>query len=1041
MGYEVTTVAYGRPAVDALVAAVAAAKGSDPLAPVMVVVPSNYAAVAGRRSLAVLGTGVAAVSFLTLHRLAERLGGPVLAAAGRRPVSAPVIAEAVRRVLAEAPGMFAPVADHPATELALVAAHRELAGVSEANLDAVAAASRRGADVVRIHRRVKGLLAAAWHDEHDLLEAAATVHRSAPPSPDTASVVVHLPQQLTAAGAAFLRVLSATSTVRVVVGLTGEGPADEPLRQALASAGIDVAADAGPAPAAAKRILSVSDPDEEVRNLVRELVHAARAGVAFGRMAVVYGSDDPYLRLVHEHLAAAGIPYNGAAVRTIGQGVVGRTLRASLALPDRRFRRDQVLALVSSSCLLDGEGRWAPARAWEQVSRAAGVVEADDWSVRLGVYAHAERGRADDAEADDEPGLAARCRRRADHAEALAEFVARLLNDLDVGASSQGWAAMVDWARGLLDRYLGGAERREGWPDDERRAGERVDAVLAGLAGLDALGGPPPTLEVFRRTLDRELESALPRTGRFGEGVLVGPVSIATGICVDRLFVLGLAEGAFPGRRLEDSLLPDRARALTGGELELRADRLHRDRRRLLAALAGAERSLVCFPRGDLRRPGDRTASRWLLADAARLAQRDQLSTADLSGLTGMPWFEEVPSFAAGVARSAFPATAQDHGLAALARSGSSPLAEHPEVAADPVLAAGVTLARSRRSAEFTRFDGNLAGLDLPDLGDGTTVVSPTRLQDWARCPRAFLFQHLLHVDVVEDPERVLAITAIDRGSLVHAVLDRFVSEAIADGVDHEPWSAHHRARLQSIAGEVCDEYERRGVTGRRLFWRRDRSRILADFECFLHADDDFRRRHRATPVATEMAFGFRSSGTPPVPFPLPHGRSVRFRGAADRVDVIDGGGLVVTDYKTGSPNRYRGLTSDEPHQAGTRLQLAVYAAAARVAFGGPDTAVSAHYWFVSARGDYERIGYVVDDAVVSNVGVAVAAIVDGVAAGVFPARPPSEPPWGYVECRCCDPDGLGSGELRRSWERKRPDPALAGYVQLCEPEALHDRT
>lgn len=49
---------------------------------------------------------------LTVQRLAELLAGPVLAAAGRGPVSTPVIAAALRGVIADAPGIFAPVAGH-----------------------------------------------------------------------------------------------------------------------------------------------------------------------------------------------------------------------------------------------------------------------------------------------------------------------------------------------------------------------------------------------------------------------------------------------------------------------------------------------------------------------------------------------------------------------------------------------------------------------------------------------------------------------------------------------------------------------------------------------------------------------------------------------------------------------------------------------------------------------------------------------------------------------------------------------------------------
>src|SRR5215213_64183 len=113
--------AYGRAAIELLARQVDEVKAGNPLAPVTVVVASNYAAVAARRALAARPGGVANVTFLTLHRLAERLGAGRLAAAGRRPVSAPVIGAAVRVVLDDAPGAFAAVADHPATETALVA--------------------------------------------------------------------------------------------------------------------------------------------------------------------------------------------------------------------------------------------------------------------------------------------------------------------------------------------------------------------------------------------------------------------------------------------------------------------------------------------------------------------------------------------------------------------------------------------------------------------------------------------------------------------------------------------------------------------------------------------------------------------------------------------------------------------------------------------------------------------------------------------------------------------------------------------------------
>src|SRR4051794_18751063 len=177
-GVHVTPTPYGRPAVELLAGQVIALKADAPLAPVTVIVASNYAAVAARRALAARPGGTANVTFLTLHRLAERLGAPVLAEADRRPVSPPVVAGAVRAVLRKEPGVFEPVADHPATEQALVAAHRELRAAPDEALEPVVACSARAADVVRIHRAVRDQLQDEWFDEQDLLVTAAAVLRS-----------------------------------------------------------------------------------------------------------------------------------------------------------------------------------------------------------------------------------------------------------------------------------------------------------------------------------------------------------------------------------------------------------------------------------------------------------------------------------------------------------------------------------------------------------------------------------------------------------------------------------------------------------------------------------------------------------------------------------------------------------------------------------------------------------------------------------------------------------------------------------------------
>jgi hypothetical protein len=450
--------------------------------------------------------------------------------------------------------------------------------------------------------------------------------------------------------------------------------------------------------------------------------------------------------------------------------------------------------------------------------------------------------------------------------------------------------------------------------------------------------------------------------------------------------------------------------------------------------MAAAPQRLLGVPRGDLRRSTERVPSRWML-DVASARAGDVWWADDLFDAHN-DWVEQTGSFAAGLRRLHFPSTDQEHRLRELmvaAPAGATDLAG----AADPVLAAGASVVEGRRGAAFTRFDGNLAGLAVPSPVNAPT--SATRIERWAGCPFAYFVQDVLGIEAVENPEDRLEITALDKGSLVHEVLERFVGEVLSRGSaglpdPHQAWTAADHDLIAEIGAAVCDQYESRGLTGRPIFWRRDRARILADLQRFLRADDRNRAAHGTRPVAAEMAFGLRDAAIGAVPFTLSDGRQLQFRGKADRIDVGDDGTIHIVDYKTGKADRYTGISEEDPDQRGRRLQLAVYGVAARLHQGEPDAEVQAEYWFVNARADFKRVGYRVTDDVLARVCSTLDTIVSGIDAGVFVSHPAqvSSSPW--VECAACDPDGLGVTELRRAWDRKRSHPQLAPYARLAEP-------
>jgi hypothetical protein len=1083
---DLVTTGYGPPAHEALATAVALAKGGDPLAPVTVVVPNHYVGLAARRALGRRqhdGTrGIAAVAFHTAYDLAERLGGAEMATEGRRGVTMTVIAAAVRTVLRRDPGHFRGVETHPATERALTRAHRELSELGDGQLRALAAQSPRAADVVRIHREVAASLEAGFSNEQQLSRAAVSAVRADPTAAarQLGPMIVFLPQRITDSQAGLLRAVGEATDTTIVAGTTGAEDADAAVVASVSRLGAELEAPARRGGRAGARAtveaLSVSDADDEVRHAVRAVVDAARAGTPLGRCAIVYGVESPYVRLISDALDAAGIPRCGATSRTVETSLLGRSLLDMLALRDRGFSRRVVMAWLAgapvsvrrpdpdaSSRAAGPEGeagasgpgdgadaggpdrqaggddpaarhRWqgAPSAAWEREARAARVESGiDSWRRRLTRYARDCTAEADHHAADEEQAWRGdRHRRSAERSLELLSFIEELHADLDPRPAPRTWAELAGWCQKLIQKYLGGRLRRS-WPEEERQMAERVDRAVSRLGDLDGTDDEP-SVAAFGRALRLELEGAAHRHGHLGAGVLVGPVGLALGVELDLAVVCGMAEGTFPARRNDDALLPDRERLVAGGDLPARADRPGDDHRALLAVVAAAGRSLLLHPRGDLRRAADRSPSRWLTEEAGEA--------------------QEVPSFVAGLRRTGFPAHVQEydtrcvldwHDARARAASGWSELARIPGVRRRPELLRGIELRRARMSPRLTRFDGNLSAGDLRGTvlahpAGGSETTSASRLEMWAGCPHSYFMRHVLRVEAIDDADDEHRISPLERGSLVHRILERWLSEAIAEGAVPAPearWPDSWRTHLLAVGEEECDRLAARGLVGRRLYWEHDRRQILADLVHFLDFDDEQRAHYGSRPAAVELGFGMPHSASGPVSVEIGNGRSVSVRGSIDRVDATPHGGLLVVDYKTGSAGAYEKLGPDDPTLGGHRLQLVLYDLAARSLLGIANTA-GGHgaYWFVSTKGQFSDVGYATN-AARRQVLAAVNTIIDGVGNGLFPLRP-DEPVWRpWVPCDYCDPDGMGTRDQWRDFQRKRDDPALAGYLDLVDPD------
>ena len=291
----------------------------------------------------------------------------------------------------------------------------------------------------------------------------------------------------------------------------------------------------------------------------------------------------------------------------------------------------------------------------------------------------------------------------------------------------------------------------------------------------------------------------------------------------------------------------------------------------------------------------------------------------------------------------------------------------------------------------------------------------------------------------IEEPEAVETITPLDRGALLHDILDRFFSQLVRDGLVPVRTEGldECRRRLRTIADEVCTGFEKSGAVGYLFMWEVEKARILTDLEGVLSFE--LAEPPGFVPAYFEARFGPTPAWVTPPPGSMPHplelpvdGRPMRFTGYIDRIDLDQRGGARVIDYKTGM---IYGEKSDQ-FRGGQSLQLPLYirAADAMLAHHGIAARTSqAFYYYATGKGGYKRVGFSRQtlETRSGEFTVILKTIADGIAAGVFPQRPGKN----GDHCTYCSFQPVcGHGRVRLV-ERKQRDPAIAVLSAMWEIE------
>ena len=1072
---------FGPPAGERLQRLVAEAKAADPLAPVTVIPPSHYAGISLRHVLAG-DAGLLNVRFMVAARLAEYLGAPVMADQGRRPMSGPVELAAVRAVSGDAADLavLGPVARHPSLHRALRSTFRDLAPLGNSDLEQLAALEPLQEDTVRLFRRFREKTRGYYHQE-DMARPAAEAVRSgtgAAALRDIGAVIFFLTAEFSPAETDLAHALAEAGLCSLVIGLTGEDEADAASWKLAESFGVvcggvcgGVAVN-GTAPATGRAenagdlgcevhgIVSAPDVREEVRRAVRDMLRAASDGVPFHRMAALYRQADPYAHQLQTELRLAGIPIAGPAAVPVKDSAPGRLLLGLLDVIEDDFGRARLMQWLSEAPVSHGfddpSGGFAAAELmiWERVSREAGVVRGlGQWGRLLEPLTredHRDQASqsvdAADWRGETTPARARAAQGRAAASAGLLAFVKGLDGWLPPPDGSR-WRDFSDWGKGAFQHY---ASRLQQWPEEQQDAHDRVIAALEQLRELDDVE-EGATLANFRQALENALSVPAGRSGATGSGVFTANIDTARGMEFDALWIFGMAEGVFPPRPREDPLLPDSARRELGeGKFPLRLASSLEERRVYLSALAAGQRRFLSYARTD---PGARRGqhpARWLLDTASLLSRlswlpgtsggsppEDRVSSQELTQISA-PWLSVVQSPEHSLQDAAGGAAADGHeyDLESLAKwwHAGGRVDQHPLAEAASPLGRALAMNRARGSQELSEWDGYVGGIASasPRLsGAVTRVVSPTRLESWARCPFQFFLGNVLNLSAWDTPEDVLTLSGLERGNLVHAILERFIKEAVESGPPGPgvTWTDSDARRLGVIAEEEFKAAERKGVTGRRVMWEAVKEEIRRELGTFLEKDAERRAEHGVLPWQAETRFGFDDS---PVTLELPNGERVRFRGMIDRVDVSpDHSRAIVTDYKTGRSDSYQDIAK-EPLGRGTHLQLPVYALAVRDGLL-PNASIEADYWFVSDRGEFGRIPVALDK-VEPDFLKTVQTIVTGIREGVFPANPGLPGRFDSANCSFCDFQRVCLSGKEVRWERKQSSPQALPYTRLAQP-------
>jgi ATP-dependent helicase/DNAse subunit B len=968
-----------------------------PLGPVWVIVPDRLQAYAfrGRISAAGGAIGVHAVTFGDLYRqILWDADQPIPVTSD--PMTQRILQDSIRRV--EGMAYFAPISDMPGF-------HKLLAGtINELKLARVwpddflewTESQPDGlAEIAQVYRAYQAnLVDIGWADSAGVSWLATeSLEGDRSPVQDWPLIVVDGFDSFNGSQRAALRILGQQSQ-ELLITLPGQGAMDRVahrrFRYALESLEVELAAEIKFLPqeetlppalvhleqnlfvpeakpnSTSDRLtmLEVRSPREEAREALRWLKSLiVRQGIQAHECAIVSPAPERYRAFLRE----AGLEFDMRLRFTHGESLASAPAIAALldllALSLTDYPRRLTLEAVRAPYFdLNRVGlSREDADRLDRVSRQGLVIQGlDQWEGALTRLALLDLSAEGD-HSENTYGFEVVSGEAADSLwRGLQAFAERLTMPAEGIIQSY-----VSWLEDLLDdlRFL-----KEGQTPGDEAAFLGLRGVLRALVLGESVAGEKKTTPMaFFRMLRSFLEGAnYQEPVKWTESVvLVLRVLEARGLRYKAVAVLGLSEGLFPEVEREDPFLREEMREAL--DLE---NRLEREQGGLFYQAATRADEHLLLTRPTLADDGEHwePSPFWIAVRALYEDEPRLLRLGEPRAMADAASMEEALFWA--VRRKALPGTY------------SEDLIERWEYLrrVSPLLHA-----RLEKKAGGP-FDGILDGLaDQLNLRYGHEHVwSPSRFEAYGSCPHRFLIGSTLELEPIEPPG--LGVDARQLGSMLHEILeDAYLSAT--DPTD----SAQVLDALGEVSEEIFTEAPDRYGFRPTALWEVEQDQFRAALEESVEGLDQ--EGEGWAPIAFERAFGML--GEPALQMKI-DGKRILVRGLIDRLDQRANGQIRVIDYKTGFSHLHsRDLIM------GQRLQLPIYALAARDALGLGDP-VDGFYWAIlrAEAGNlrlgkfrYEALGdsYEGPTGAIDLALKHIHRIVTGVRGGQFPPIPPQD--------------------------------------------------